>query len=736
MSKGGKNFFIMRPGRAAIPALVIQACFIATVMMAWQVAAKTTRDSLFLSAYDPVQALPPMMVGASVASVLMAVLSAKLLHKFGPTLVIPIGFIIGAGLHIAEWMLLPEFPGPVAIAVYIHVVAIGSVLLSGFWALANERFDPRQARKRFGQIAAFGTIGVLLGGIVTERVSKLISTPSLLIMLAGLQLVVAVALFQFAPRKTAQKHNDAPSLPEMISGAPYLAGLATFVLLAAMSASSLDYLFKTTAKMNFARGAPLTGFLALFNTVSAVLTFGLQVGGTKMWLKRFGPGKTVATLPVAVTGVSLAAMFAPGLIALTVSRAVELLLRGSLYRSGYELFYTPMPPAEKRSLKGIIDVGAERLGDGLAGAAVKLLSILPGSTNVILGFTALMSAIGAWLAYRLDHAYVKVLEKGLANHTVAITPEQAEDNVTHSVVLRTMASMATRPPGGPSVAEPSRVSPAEQISDPAVRRLLDLRSGDTARITAALRKSETLEPVVVPQVIELLDRDGVAQAAYLALVRAGDSIAGQLVDALQNKSATYNVRKRLPKVLTSSQSRIAWDGLMAHLDDDRFEVRTRCAKALEKILVKKPEFRPSNEVIFEAVQRELDNTQKLSLRSSDATGVDDALKDRAAKSIAHIFTLLGLVLPPHPVRLAFRALRSEDGRLKGVALEYLDSVLPHSLREQLSAYFEGSLSAPKPDRQEEALAKLLESSPSIMFKTPVPPGSAVAPKKGSTSVGS
>ena len=88
-----------------------------------------------------------------------------------------------------------------------------------------------------------------------------------------------------------------------------------------------------------------------------------------MWLKRFGPGHTVAVLPMAVTGVSLASIFAPGLIALTIGRAIELLLRGSLYRSGYELFYTPMPEAEKRSVKSIIDIGAERLGDGLAGAS-------------------------------------------------------------------------------------------------------------------------------------------------------------------------------------------------------------------------------------------------------------------------------------------------------------------------------------------------------------------------------
>ncbi len=222
---------------------------------------------------------------------------------------------------------------------------------------------------------------------------------------------------------------------------------------------------------------------------------------------------------------------------------------------------------------------------------------------------------------------------------------------------------------------------------------------------------------MVPQVIELLDRDDVAQVAYVALAKAGDRIAGQLVDALRNKAAPYNIRKRLPKVMSSSQSRVVWDGLMAHLLDRR-SVRSAarvCAKALERILSKQLEFRPHSDAIVEVVRQELSTTQRLS-HSSKESGVrmEDALKDRAAKSIAHIFTLLGLVLPPQPVRLAFRALRAEDKKLHGVALEYLDSVLPHDLREQLSAYFEGSIAAPTGARKEEALAKLLESNPSIM----------------------
>jgi AAA family ATP:ADP antiporter len=707
----------MRSGGTPAPPLVRQALLTAAIMMAWQWAGKTTRDSLFLSVFPP-SALPAMMGGAALSALLMAALNAALLRRFGPARVIPVGYLIGTVLHAAEWALLPDFPRSVAIAVYIHVVALGSVLLSGFWALANEQFDPREARRYFSQIAAAGTVGTLAGGVMAERVAALTSTQSLLVLLGVLQLACAVALFRFAPRGEAPRHSEAPSIPEVISGAPYLLGLAALVMLAAMSASTLDFLFKAQAAARFARGAPLTRFFAMFNTATSVLTFAVQVGFSRMWLKRFGPGRTVAVLPMAITGASLASIFAPGLVALTISRAIEILLRGSVYRSGYELFYAPMPEAEKRSTKSVIDIGAERLGDGLAGASVQLLLALPAQavSVAILGFTAALSAVGVWLALRLDRVYVRVLERGLAHHSVNAPP--ADDPYSQSNVLSTGYSIGASASGVPALVRAPAAVPAPPLADPVLRTLAELRSGNPARILTALQGTDPLAAVLVPQVIELLDRDDVAQAAYLALRHTGDRIAGQLVDALQNPASTYNVRKRIPKVLASFQSRLAWDGLVAHLLDERFEVRTRCAKALEKMLVNRPEYRPNQAFIFDVVHRELAKAQKLAgvNTGGEPARREKALKERAAKSMAHIFTLLGLALPPKPVRLAFRALQAEGGRLKGVALEYLDSILPRSLREELTAYFEGSLTAPSGALTEEAVAMLVDSNPSMMHR--------------------
>ena len=76
------------------------------------------------------------------------------------------------------------------------------------------------------------------------------------------------------------------------------------------------------------------------------------------------------------------------------------------------------------------------------------------------------------------------------------------------------------------------------------------------------------------------------------------------------------------------------------------------------------------------------------------------------------------MLPPQSVRLAFRALHTEDAKLRGVALEYLDSVLPKGVREQLAAQIEGPVARPEKSGTpaEEALANLLDESPSIIAR--------------------
>ena len=51
--------------------------------------------------------------------------------------------------------------------------------------------------------------------------------------------------------------------------------------------------------------------------------------------------------------------------------------------------------------------------------------------------------------------------------------------------------------------------------------------------------------------------------------------------------------------------------------------------------------------------------------------------------LAHVFRMLGLVLPAEPLRVALHAVQTDDASLRGVALEYLEGILPPDVRAQL-----------------------------------------------------
>ena len=247
------------------------------------------------------------------------------------------------------------------------------------------------------------------------------------------------------------------------------------------------------------------------------------------------------------------------------------------------------------------------------------------------------------------------------------------------------------------------------------------------RVLRVLQAEQRLPSTLLPHIIPLLAWDPVAVAALDALRRVAEERVGELIDALVDPSQEFAVRRRLARVFSVCTSQRAIDGLMLGLDDHRFEVRFQCARSLAAIVEKHRQLRVDREMIFEVVQRETAVGRpvweshrllnQLDDRGNEHFFVDDFVKDRASRSLAHAFTLLSLVLPAEPLRIAFRGLHTDDPNLRGTALEYLEGVLPPAIRERLWPFLED----PRPARKQtsrgrdEILADLLRSNASIML---------------------
>lgn len=131
---------------------------VAALMIAQQVASKAVRDGFFLSHVD-ITMLPVATLAAAVVSLIAALLLGKLMTAFSPGAAVPVLFGSSALLFFVEAALMGEAPRMVAATLVLHTAALGGAVVSGFWSVVNERFDPYSARKAVGPIAAGATFG-------------------------------------------------------------------------------------------------------------------------------------------------------------------------------------------------------------------------------------------------------------------------------------------------------------------------------------------------------------------------------------------------------------------------------------------------------------------------------------------------------------------------------------------------------------------------------------------------
>lgn len=705
-------------------ALLAMAMFCAATMTAQFVAGKALRDTLFLTSLD-VTSLPAMLIGTSAVSLLLVAFYSRCARLIPPSILVPTSFAMSGALFLLEWILRSAAPTASAIILYLHISAAGPLFASGFWLITSERFDPHTAKRRFGQLAGAGTLGGLIAAIAAERAAIWFGAPALLPFLAGLQFVSGFVVRQLAvgssamllPEQGPRSSSSARSGLRVIAEAPYLRHLALLVLFGTTGAALVDYLFKAQAVETFGRGDQLLRFFALYYGATSIITFVLQTASSHVMLERYGLGAAASTPSVALLVGSLGSLAAPGFGSLLLARGGESILRSSLFRAGYELFYTPIPAEEKRAAKSLIDVAFDRLGDATGGALVRVAMVLvPAAlTPAILSLAAACSAIAIFAASRLNRGYVGTLQNSLIQKAGSVVPDQSGDRSTRELMLSLLRREAR-----PSNSTRLRTAPAPAL-DATMQDIMQLRSRDRARVVAVLSRHEGLSVDLVPHVIPLLAWDAVAEHATFALQKVAEEHVGQLVDAMLDPNQDFAVRRRLARVFAVCVSQRAVDGLLIALDDLRFAVRCQIGRSLSAIVEKNPLVAIDRQRMLDVVLKEVTvgrpvwEGRRLLDGFVSESPLDAFVRDRAGESLAHVFTLLSLVLPREPMQLAFRGLQTDDPQLRGTALEYLDSVLPVTIKQHMWPFLE---QRPVPHRarpREEAIAALLRSNRSIML---------------------
>ena len=395
--------------------LASAAVISAGAMIAFQVGGKATRDALFLSNF-PVTALPGMLIASAAFAILAVLLVSRLMSANGPAAIIPFAFGISSILLIAEWLVFSAAPRVVAVLLYLHMAAFGAILVSGFWSIIAELFDPRSAKARIGRIAAGGTLGGLLGGVIAERTGAIFSVSSMLPVLAALHFICAVLDHRLrATRTITHPQPPARSGFQVLKEVAYVKQLALLVLLGTIAETLLDFVLKSHASSAFSESQRLMRFFAFFYTGISLATFLVQAAFSRYSLQQFGLTGTMSTMPFMVALGGLGSLIWPGLFSIGIARGTQSILRSSLFRSGYELMYAPVPRDEKRAAKTIVDVGFDRLGDAFGGGIIRVVlafGLAASLSNRLL--TSIAMVLGRCVS-RADHTS----EEGIHRHSRA-----------------------------------------------------------------------------------------------------------------------------------------------------------------------------------------------------------------------------------------------------------------------------------------------------------------------------
>jgi AAA family ATP:ADP antiporter len=683
------------PAASAIPRAAVVGAFL---FIAQTVASKSTRDALFCAQF-PTATLPKAMVAGALLSAFFALVSGRAYRSFGPNTVLPLLLLANSGGFVAEYVALPLAPRGVTLLLYLHISALTGLFVSGFWSVVNERFDPHTLRASISRIGIGATIGGIAGGLGAERIAALSDTRHTLLLLGFLSAASALSLRFLVEPQSVPTPSLAPRIDELKSN--YLRELALFVAVTALASSVIDFAFKARAMEYYASAEQLARFFAVFYTAASVLSFLFQSFLTPRLLDRAGLGTGLAGLPAAVVAFGLLALVIPGLITQALLRGLDNALSSSLFRSAYEPLFTPLAAERKRSVKAMIDVLVNRLGDG-AGSLLSwgLVLLLPrAAASAATGSAVVLSLMALWLAERLRRGYIDELAASLRSGAVVLNENGVNDLTTRLTLSRTIGEISRErlqaeiqrlrerelAGDGPLRPEPKLTPEQRKRQEEALAGLL---SGEAARIRSAL---EGADAAFTAFLIPLVGRDDVGGQVMGALGGFGARVTGQLADALlDHERFSRTVRRRLVRVISSAKTPWAAAALVAALDDPEFEVRREVVRGLDVLAehdVAIPLLRPA---ALGAARRDL----------ADATGAP--LHERIEQALR----LLGLAFDHEAFRLCRAALSSNDSKLRGTALEYLENILPEAERAQLFAALAAE-ATPKPRREEREIIEEL-----------------------------
>ncbi len=483
--------------------------------MAGTVASKAARDALFLDRYRAVDLPYADIAIALLVGVVMSVYirAGERLNLRNLQVVSLLAFAVSA-LGLWWWATVDEREsGSLFLIIYVWVGVLSVLGPAQVWTLANVVMTTREARRSFGLIGSGAILGWIVGGASTRLAVGEYGTEVMLALTSAAQVVCAGLVLQIWRGRPASVRNDRPaSRPEssggllealgVLDGSRYLRAIAAVILLSSLATTVEAWQFKAIAKAAIPDTDELAMFFGTFNMAAGVASLAVQLVLTGRVLRRGGVGITLFIVPVALFATSVGVLVTGTLIAATLLRASDQVLRYSIDKATVELLYLPVPAGQVFGVKSFIDTVIYRMGDGLGGALILLFATTLGWSAVQMAWVCLILIAGWMVAASVARReYVENLQVGIHQHRVDA------ERASAPVIERAASDLLTAQLNGETDEIVYALSLFEIAHDrkvhPAVRGLLTHASPEVRRRALALL-SRAADQSVTDEVQQML----------------------------------------------------------------------------------------------------------------------------------------------------------------------------------------------------------------------------------------
>ena len=345
---------------------------------------------------------------------------------------IPVTQVACIGLLIALWIPLSARQEWASVAFYVLGLILGILMISQFWTLANDVYDPRQAKRVFGFIGGGASLGGATGAAVTSLFVTQVGTANM-VLISAIVMLLCVGLVVVIVRREQSAGSSGATVEEegvsggeairMLRDSKHLQIIAIVIGCAAMGAAIIEQQLNMAAEANLGPGQTdsITAFLAQVTVYLSLIGFAIQVGLTSRIHRLLGLGFALMILPVSLGATAVVMLFNGALWAPALARILDTSLRYTVDKTSREVLFLPLPADIKYRAKPFVDVTMDRFAKAM-GALLILVLIKPWGLNfdwqrLSLASLTLM-VVWVFMALRARREYLSAFRRSIEQHSV------------------------------------------------------------------------------------------------------------------------------------------------------------------------------------------------------------------------------------------------------------------------------------------------------------------------------